>query len=230
MPIPNIGQSALFIGTADDDEGDAVVLVVGGYGGNSNEAALLTNRQRQARGEQGDRGGQWRWHQLSPMQEARPYSPGLLLLGRGRVLVCGGDLSRTAEILQLPRDDNDGGVWTLLNQEMTRRYGFTYLVNFDNRIVAVGESLITLVTTRPKQHLFKIKCLHLRQGQGLRRVDNNFHFRTSGKNASTDRSLQALFSNASHFFVFQDAPLETFVWKPLPKIQSDGYIFACFSA
>ncbi len=158
-------QSALIIGIGDDD-GDAAVLVVGGRGGTGKEAALLTNRPHQARGEQGNRGGQWRWRQLSPMQEKRPYRPGLLLLGRGRVLVCGGGCT-TAEILQLPRGNNDGGVWTLLNQGMTQSFWSTYLVNFNNRIVAVGESLITLVTTRPKQHLTNMNCLHLRLRWGV---------------------------------------------------------------
>ncbi len=84
-------QSALFIGTEDDDDGDdAALLVVGGQGGNSKEAALLTNRPPQARGERGNRGGKWRWRQLNPMQKGRPWQPGLVLLGRGRVLVCGG--------------------------------------------------------------------------------------------------------------------------------------------
>ncbi len=127
-------HSALFIGTADDD-GDAPVLVVGGMGGHENEAALLTNCYNRGRG--------WRWRQLSPMQVERPLRPGLLLLGRGRVLVCGGAGAggRKAEILQLPLDDNDGGVWTLLTQEMTQKFEFTYLFNFGNRIVAVGESI-----------------------------------------------------------------------------------------
>ncbi len=52
-------QSALFIGTVDD-EGDAAVVVVGGVGGTMKEPALPTNRPHQVRGEQGDRGGQWR--------------------------------------------------------------------------------------------------------------------------------------------------------------------------
>ncbi len=161
-------QSALFIGTGDDDD-DAAVLVVGGNGGYYNEAAQLTNRPHPARGEQGNRSGQWRWQQLPPMQEKRHYQPGLLLLGGERVLVCGGGWSRTAEILQLPLDDNNGSVWTLLNQEMTQTFLFTYLVNFDNRIVAVGKSKhsITLVTTRSKQHLLNINCLYLRLGRGV---------------------------------------------------------------
>ncbi len=90
-------QSALFIGNGDDD---AAVLVVGGDGGNDNEAELLTNRPHQRGGEQGSRGGAWRWQQLSPMREGRINRPGMLLLGRERVLVVGGGIT-TAEILQL---------------------------------------------------------------------------------------------------------------------------------
>ncbi len=158
-------QSALFIGTGDDDDDDddATVLVVGGEDGTRKEAALLTN---QARGKQGNRGGHWRWKQLNPMHKERPYHPGLLLLGRGRVLVCGGG-NNTAEILQLPFGDNDKGAWTLLTQEMTRDFLFAYLVNCDNRIVAVSESLITLVTMRSKKTLFKINYLHLRLEGGV---------------------------------------------------------------
>ncbi len=58
-------QSALFIGTRDD-EGDAIILVVGGEGGTGKEAALLTNRPHQTIAAQGNRGGQWRWCELSP--------------------------------------------------------------------------------------------------------------------------------------------------------------------
>ncbi len=70
MSKESCGQSALFIGNGDDD---AAVLVVGGYGGNWNEAALLTNRPHQRGGEQGSGGGggAWRWQQLSPMREGR---------------------------------------------------------------------------------------------------------------------------------------------------------------
>ncbi len=83
MPISRFNQSVLFIGTEDDVDDDAAVLVVGGEGGYCNTATLLTNRPLQAREEQGNQGNQWRWQQLSPMQGQRPYSPGLLLLGRG---------------------------------------------------------------------------------------------------------------------------------------------------
>ncbi len=117
------------------------------------------------------------------------------------MLVCGGGLSKTAEILHLPLYDNDKGVWTLLTQKMACRS--TYLANFDNRIVAVGESLIILVTKRSKQHLLKINCLHLRQVQKVRSVDINLHFHTPGKNSSINRSLRALFFNLSLFLPFR---------------------------
>ncbi len=133
-------RSALFIGTGDDD---AAVLVVGGEGGKYNEAELLTNTPHQGRGEQGSggEGDPWRWRQLSPMREGRWNRPGILLLGRERVLVVGGSSSgsKTAEVLQLPHDDNDRGVWTLLTQPLSRDFGKTFLVNFSNRIVAVSE-------------------------------------------------------------------------------------------
>ncbi len=129
-------QAALFIGTGDED---AVVLVVGGCGGTGKEAALLTNRPYQTTGAQGNRDGQWRWQQLSPMLKGKCYRPGLLLLGGERVLVCGG-WSKTAEILQLPRGDNDSkGVWTLLTHQFTHGFWSTYLVKINRRVIAVGE-------------------------------------------------------------------------------------------
>ncbi len=139
-------QSARFIGIGDEKE-DAVVLVVGGVGGTEKEAALLTKRPHQTTGAQGNRGGQWRWQQLSPMQEKRDGQPGLLRLGGERVLVCGGGGgggghslfgSRTAEILQLPRDEHDSkGVWTLLTHKFTHCFWSTYLVKFNRRVIAV---------------------------------------------------------------------------------------------
>ncbi len=143
---------------------DAAVLVVGGGGDNWNEAALLTNRPHQRRGEQGSGGGDpWRWQQLSPMREGRWNRPGILLLGRERVLVVGGG-STTAEILQLPHDDSDRGVWTLLTKPLTRGFEKTFLINFNNRIVAVGELYINLVTMSSKQRLSGRTCFHFRRG------------------------------------------------------------------
>ncbi len=125
--------------TSGNDD-DAAVLVVGGYGGDHKEVELLTNRPPQRGGEQGSGGCAWRWRQLSPMQEKRYQRPGLVVLGRERVLVVGGAWgNKTAEILQLPRDDTDMGVWTLLTQQMTRCFSDNFLVNFNNRIVVVGE-------------------------------------------------------------------------------------------
>ncbi len=160
MSKESCDQSALFIGNGDDD---ATVLVVGGVGGNGDEAELLTNRPHQGRGEQDSGGGDpWRWQQLSPMREGRANRPGILLLGRERVLVVGGG-SHTAEVLQLPRDDNDRGVWTLLTQPLTQAFGIIFLVNFNNRIVAVGELYINLVTMSSKQHLSGRTCFHFRR-------------------------------------------------------------------
>ncbi len=153
-------QSALFIGNGDDD---AAVVVVGGEGGNGHEAELLTNRPHQRGEEQGSGGGDpWRWRQLSPMREGRWNRPGILLLGRERVLVVGGN-RKTAEVLQLPRDDNDQGVWTLLTQPLTRGFDITFLVNFNNRIVGVGESLINLAAITSKQRLSGIAYFHFRR-------------------------------------------------------------------
>ncbi len=122
---------------------------MGGEGGTGKEAALLTNRPHQTTAVQGYRDGQWRWQQLSPMLEERDWQPGLLLLGGERVLVCGGCTflgSRTAEILQLPRGDNDSkGVWTLLTQEFTHDFCSTYLVKFNRRIKAVGGLFINML-------------------------------------------------------------------------------------
>ncbi len=67
------------------------------------------------------------------------------------MLVCGGFLgTRTADVLQLPRNDNDRGVWTLLTKAMTPSDGETFLVNFDHRIVAVGELQMKLPTVKPE--------------------------------------------------------------------------------
>ncbi len=87
------------------------------------------------------------------MHEKRDCQPGLLLLSGERVLVCGGGGggdggvgSITTEILQLPRADGDSkGVWTLLIQQFTHRFFSTYLVKFNNRVIAVGELFINML-------------------------------------------------------------------------------------
>ncbi len=164
MSKESCNRSALFIGNGDDD---AAVLVVGGRGSKENEVELLTNRPHQGRGEQGSGGGggAWRWQQLSPMREGRWNRPGILMLGRERVLVVGGGFwgNKTAEVLQLPHDDNDRGVWTLLTQPLSREFYGTFLVNFNNRILAVGELHINLVTITSKQRLSSMTHFHFRR-------------------------------------------------------------------
>ncbi len=140
MSQANVCQSALFIG---DEEGDDVaILIVGGNCGTGKEAEMLTSRPRRTRRDQGKGGNPWRWQQLSPMQMGRHGHPGMLRLGKERVLVVGSGRGRSAEILQLPRGDNDRGVWTLLCETMTQQFGKTFLVNFNNRILAFGKFFI----------------------------------------------------------------------------------------
>ncbi len=140
--LPNMSQvnanhSALCIG--DEEGGDVALLIVGGNGGSGSEAELLTSRPRRLRRDHGSRGNPWRWQRLSPMQSGRPNHPGMLRLGKERVLVVvGGRGVRSAEIVQLPRGDNDRGVWTLLRETMTQQFGKTFLVNFNNHVLAFG--------------------------------------------------------------------------------------------
>ncbi len=150
------------------------------------DAQLLSNRPRQVRAALGNRGDQWMWQCMSSILKLKPCQPGLPQLGIGCVLVYGGGERRTAKILQLTREDNDGGVWTLHTQEMTQDFSYTFLVYFSDHIMAVGEAIITSLVMKSKQRLFKIKCLHSRLGRAVRRVDNNLHF-----NAPGNRSLQA---------------------------------------
>ncbi len=125
-------HSALFVG--DEDDGDASVLVVGGLGATGKEAGLLSRHFNQA---SGDPGIPWRWQRLTPMHESRPRRPGMINLGRDRVLVAGGG-SGLVEILHLPRDDNDSGVWTRIRMPLTNNFFITFLVNFNDRTLAFG--------------------------------------------------------------------------------------------
>ncbi len=141
MSHANVCQAALFIGGEEGD--DVVILIVGGDCGTGKEAKILTSRPRRTRGDRSNGGNQWRWQQLSPMQRGRPNRPGMLRLGKECVLVVGGSRNiRSTEVLQLPRGDNDRGVWTLLRETMTQQFGKTFLVNFNNRILAFGKFFI----------------------------------------------------------------------------------------
>ncbi len=112
--------------------------MVGGFGGTGKEAGLLSGHSNQAGS---DEEIQWKWQQLSQMNESRRNCPGMLLLGRDRVFVAGGG-TRLAEILHLSLNDNDRGIWTLLTQPLTQAFRETFLVNCNNRILAIGKSHI----------------------------------------------------------------------------------------
>ncbi len=122
------------------------VLVVGGNGGTGKEAELLTSRPRRTRRVQGNQGNPWRWQQLS--------SPGMLRLGKERVLVVGGSRNiRSAEVLQPSYGDNDRGVWTVLNESLSQKFGKPFLVNFNKRILAFGKLFIKQATKCKKHGL-----------------------------------------------------------------------------
>ncbi len=140
MPQVNAYHSALCI--ADEESGDVALLIVGGNGGTAKEAEMLTSRPRRTRRGQGSGSNPWRWQQLSSMQIGRPNHPGMLRLGKERVLVVGSGRGRSAEILQLPRGDNDRGGWTLLRETMTQEFAKTFLANFNGHILAFGESFV----------------------------------------------------------------------------------------
>ncbi len=73
-------------------------------------------------------------------QEKRHDQPAMLLLGKERVLVCGGCGGiRRAEGLQLSCNDNYKGVWILLTQPMMTFYDGIIIVQLNHRIAAVGE-------------------------------------------------------------------------------------------
>ncbi len=70
------------------------------------------------------------------------------------MLVVGGSRNiRSAEVLQLSHGDNDRGVWTLLNESLTQRFGKPFLVNFYNSILAFGKLFIKQATQSKKHCL-----------------------------------------------------------------------------
>ncbi len=85
-------------------------------------------------------------------------------VGARTVSSCGGGYygSKTTELLQLPRAHNEKGVWTLIAKQMTHFYIGSFLVNLNNRVVAVGVLFIKMVLKRQKRPLFNIICLHFR--------------------------------------------------------------------
>ncbi len=142
MPTERSGASALCV----QSEPEAILVVGGDYPFPTEPrrcAELLTHTAGASGGGRG--GDAWRWRQLNPMHEARVWRPGMLLLSssggdRQRVLVAGGR-SDTAEILHLScRDPSDSGQWTLI-APLSTEFCSTSLVEFDNRVFAIGSFL-----------------------------------------------------------------------------------------
>ncbi len=123
--------SALFVGNDNDD---MAVLVIGGFYGTGKEAGILSRRSNQV---SRDPETPWRWREIAPMHESRRYCPGMLLLRSDRVLVAGGE-GILAEILHLPKDDNDSGVWTRIRRPLIGNFFAASLVSLNNRILAFG--------------------------------------------------------------------------------------------
>ncbi len=137
MPTKRQDASALCVQSEPE-----AILVVGGQPQAYRCAELLTHTAGASGGGGGDA---WRWRQLNPMHEARDMRPGMLLSSsdgdRQRVLVAGGGESATAEILHLScRDPSDRGQWTLI-APLSTEFDFTYLVEFNNRVYAIGSFL-----------------------------------------------------------------------------------------
>ncbi len=128
--------------------------MVGGCNGTGKEAGLLTSRPRQAAR---DKGNPWNCQTLAPMNESRRHCPDMLLLGRDRVLVATGG-SSLAEVLHVPRHDNDRDVWTLITQPLTQAYHTTILVNFNNRFLAIGKLPIRQAISNKKSWPVNMNC------------------------------------------------------------------------
>ncbi len=75
------------------------------------------------------------------MQGGYNFQPGMLLLAGRRVLVVGGDCD-TAEVLTLPRFDNDLGQWTVITQPMNWPFLTTHAVLHKGRILLFSECIL----------------------------------------------------------------------------------------
>ncbi len=139
MPTGRYGASALCVQSRPD-----AVVVVGGYGFSPEAPSRCAELLTLTAGASGGGEGAWRWRKLNEMHEGRDGRPGMLLLPSGgdrqRVLVAGGE-SRTAESLQLScSDPSDCGQWTLIAPLSDECYD-TLLVEWNNRIFAIGSFL-----------------------------------------------------------------------------------------
>ncbi len=83
------------------------------------------------------------------------------------------DRRGTAEMVQLPWNNNDAGVWIQLTEVLTRRF-FSNVVH-TKFIAAVGEYVVNWVTHISTQSLFRITYLHSRGKQLAWRVVIKLH-------------------------------------------------------
>ncbi len=102
----------------------------------------------------------------------------------------------------MPREENDTGVWTQLT---TRRFGTTFLANFNMRNVAVRE-----VRRGPTGFNYASSFFILSEYKQREELSSN----------SISTLLVRFLPQADHcsqtfqsVLAFQDGPLETFVWK-----------------
>ncbi len=139
MPTGRYDASALCL----QSRPEAVLVVVGDN--RSSEVPRCAELLTHTAGASGGGGeGAWQWRKLKEMNDDHRDRPGMLLLQAGgdrqRVLVAGGG-SRTAEILQLScSDSSDYGQWTLI-APLSDEFFDTLLVEFSNRIFAIGSFL-----------------------------------------------------------------------------------------
>ncbi len=78
----------------------------------------------------------WTWRKLADLNNGRWY-PGVVLVS-GRVVVVGGSPENSAEVLNLPKGDNDLGQWTLLSNTLNKCGQPTWLFRFAERILKLG--------------------------------------------------------------------------------------------
>ncbi len=109
---------------------ETITVILDDFNDKLNQTELKSSRAHQTRGEQDIQGNRRNWKHLTPILVKRSDLPGLGHYG-GRI---GSD-----EMFQLPWNDDDTVVWTHLIEALTPRFGTTFLVNLNNRIISVGE-------------------------------------------------------------------------------------------
>ncbi len=127
MPTPRFATTALHLKGEDPMVGR--FLVIGGRRGveNLKTVELLENKPGWAG---------WTWRKLADLNNGRWY-PGVAFIS-GRVVVAGGSPENSVEVLNLPKDDNDLGQWTLLSNTLKKCGQPTWLFRFAGRILKLG--------------------------------------------------------------------------------------------